>query len=300
MSDPREARARTRRLVHEGVERTYRLHVPGSDTSGTGTTAGTDTPRPLVVLLHGGNGTGTGMARQGDWDRLARAEGFVTVAPDGIGRVWNAGTCCGRSVRDDVDDAGFVLAAIAQVAAEHPIDPARVYATGISNGGMMAYRLACEWPGRFAAIAPVAATMMWPAGPQAPVSLLHVHGLRDDFIPFEGGLPRRTAQRTPPSYPPVRDVVGRFVAVAGGPLPPEVRTEGEVVTTTWAPGPTGAAVELVTIAEGMHSWPGGRRMQRTLDPPSAAFDATGAIWRFFAAHPQAAHPQGGGPAQARI
>ncbi len=264
-------------FAHDGITRSTRVQSPPG---------GSDALRPLVVLLHGGNGTGVGIARQGDWDRAAREHGFVTLAPDGLGRVWNAGTCCGRSTKDGVDDAGFVRAAITRVADEHEIDPQRVYATGISNGGMMAYRLACESPHLFAAIAPVAATMMWPPGPVAPVSLLHVHGLRDDFIPFEGGLPRRTAQRVPPTYPSVTSVVEQFVAVNGCMGPPQVERQGEVTSTSWSPGPTGAAVTLVTIAEGPHSWPGGRRMQRTLDAPSPALDATATIHGFFAAHPR--------------
>jgi polyhydroxybutyrate depolymerase len=238
-----------------------------------------------VVALHGGMGTGTGIARQGDWDRVAGREGFVALYPDGTSRAWNAGTCCGPPARDGVDDVGFVLTAIAALAAEHPIDPARVYATGMSNGGMMAYRLACEAPETFAAIAPVGCSSTYPPGPSGPVSLLHVHGLRDDFVPFEGGLPRRTSQRHPPSYVPVEDVVRQFVAVNGCPDEPTVHVAGEVTTTTWAPGPGGEAVALVTIAEGMHSWPGGRRMLRTLDPPSPALDATAVIWRFFASRP---------------
>jgi polyhydroxybutyrate depolymerase len=241
------------------------------------------------VLLHGGGGTGTGVSRQGDWDRVAAREGFVTLAPDGTSRAWNAGSCCGPPERDGVDDEGFVLAAIGRVTAEHDIDPARVYATGLSNGGMMAYRLACRAPEVFAAIAPVGCSSVWAPGPRASVSLLHIHGLRDEFVPFEGGHPHRSLQLHPPSYRPVVDVVAEFVAVNGCPPEATVRTAGEgeraVVTTTWAPGPFGAAVELVTIPEGMHSWPGGRRMLRALDPPSLALDATAAIWRFFAAHP---------------
>jgi len=282
-TDARESRALTTKLVHKGVERSFRVCAPPRR-SGEGKRR-----RPLIVLLHGGGGTGVGISRQGDWDRMAVQEGFVTLAPDGTSRAWNAGTCCGPPERDGVDDEGFVLAAVASVMAEHAIDPTRVFATGLSNGGMMAYRLACVAPHVFAAIAPVGCSSVWAPGPMAPVSLLHIHGLRDEFVPFEGGRPQRTLQQHPPSYRPVVDVVADFVRVNGCPADPTVRTEGaaldERTTTTWAPGPTGASVELVTIPRGMHSWPGGRRMLRTLDPPSPAIDATDAIWRFFASLP---------------
>lgn len=278
--DPRESRVRAATLVHGGIERTYRVCAPPPRPDRPAR------PRPLVVLLHGGGGTGVGISRQGDWDRVATREGFVTLAPDGTRRAWNAGTCCGPPARDGVDDEGFVLEAVARVMHAHEIDPTRVFATGLSNGGMMAYRLACRAPDVFAAVAPVGCSSVWAPGPTAPVSLLHVHGLRDEFVPFEGGHPHRTLQQHPPSYRPVVEVVADFVRVDGCPPDPAVRSEGEgaleVVTTTWAPGPSGAAVELVTIPQGMHSWPGGRRMLRTLDPPSPALDATAAIWRFFA------------------
>jgi polyhydroxybutyrate depolymerase len=186
-----------------------------------------------------------------------------------------------------LDDVGFVLAVLDQVERDLPVDRDRVYATGISNGGMLAYRLACDASDRFAAIGPVAATLVTDGcSPTEPVSVLHIHGLVDGNVPFDGGLPTKSFQLNPPVYRPVRESLDVFVRAAACRPTPRVRTQGVVTTERWR-GCTGrSAVELVTIADGGHSWPGGQQMARVLDPPSSALDATQAIVDFFAAHPR--------------
>ena len=263
-------------LQHDGATRTYRVYVPD----------GLAKRRiPVVVVLHGGFGTGAGAARQGGWDAAADAHHFVEITPDGMSRSWNAGGCCGPAMRNQVDDVGFVLAVLDDVAASLPLDPRRTFATGISNGGMMAYRLGCDASRRFAAIAPVSATVIaQPCTPNAPVSLLHVHGLADGNVPFDGGLPTKSFQVNPPSYPPVRTGIDTFVHADGCRAHPRVRSEGVVTTERWQGCNEGSGVELITIADGGHSWPGGTRMAAILDPPSTALDATATIWSFFAAH----------------
>ena len=279
-ADSREAvtGATSHSIEHGGLMRTYRLYVPKSLPAG---------PVPLVVLLHGGFGTGPGAARQGRWDEAARRERFVTVAPDGISRAWNAGGCCGPPMRRGIDDVGFVLAVLDDVARQVIIDQNRVYATGISNGGMMTYRLACEASDRFAAMAPVSSTLMLTGcAPARPLSLLHVHGLADRNVPFDGGAPTKSFQRNPPDYPPVRDGIAVFTAKDGCSAKPAVTHDGKVTTERWRGCDAGTAVELITISDGGHSWPGGRRMAKILYPPSDALDATAVIWKFFAAHPR--------------
>ncbi len=90
---------------------------------------------------------------------MAAAQGIAVAYPDGIGGSWNAGGCCGQAEADDLDDVGFILALVDELVASYSIDPDRVYLTGFSNGGLLAYRLACE-SDRFAAIAPVGATLV--------------------------------------------------------------------------------------------------------------------------------------------
>jgi len=266
------------RLAFGGVDRSYRLVIPPGLPKG---------PAPVVVVLHGGFGTAEGALRQGGWVAAAARGHFVVVAPNGISRSWNAGVCCGPPARQGIDDVGFVLAVLDEVEGDLRVDRDRVYATGISNGGMLAYRLACDASRRFAAIAPVSATLVTDGcSPTEPVSLLHIHGLADGNVPFDGGLPTKSFQRNPPAYRPVRESLEIFVQADVCTPTPRVSTRGVVTTERWR-GCTGrSAVELVTIADGGHSWPGGQQMALVLDPPSSALDATATIVDFFAAHPR--------------
>ncbi|MGZ7022392.1 MAG: alpha/beta hydrolase family esterase, partial [Ilumatobacteraceae bacterium] len=126
-----------------GLERSYRLHKP----------AGLPASAPLVVVLHGGFGSGEQAERAYGWDELAESAKFVVAYPDGIARAWNVHGCCGRPSRDGIDDVGFITAMVGDVSRGIGIDQPRIYATGISNGGMMSYTLACS-SDMFAAIGP--------------------------------------------------------------------------------------------------------------------------------------------------
>src|SRR5690348_6350105 len=140
------------KLIFGGRERSYSLHVPPEAVG--------KRDLPLVVVLHGGGGSGAAAAKQSGFDAEADRQGFVVAYPDGTRRIaagrpgfytWNAGDCCGPAMEQHVDDVGFIRAMVAAIAAVQPIDKKRVYATGISNGGMMAYRLACDASSIFAA-----------------------------------------------------------------------------------------------------------------------------------------------------
>lgn len=261
-----------------GRVRTYRLVRPP---------AAQDRPSPLVVVLHGGFGSGAQAQQAYGWDALAAREGFAVAYPDGVGRSWNAGTCCGPARRYGIDDVAFVEAVIDDAAGLVGLDQARIYATGISNGGMLAYRLACELPGRFAALGPVAATMVCECPRPAPVSILHIHGLEDRNIPFAGGVGAKARDARPrPSVPSVMDYWRRG-AGCGPPSvsgTPPVRVESAV-------SPAGVEVTLISLEGVGHVWPGSRPpppgvvAMLDLDPPSRAIDATAALWSFFARHP---------------
>src|ERR1043165_7405809 len=161
-------------------ERAYIVHVP----PGAGAR-----PMSLVINLHGGGGNAGNEAGYSGMDRVADREHFVVVYPDGTGRlkrmlVWNAGTCCGNSTADDV---GFIRAVVDNVAKRMPIDRRRVFATGMSNGAMMSYRLAAEASDLVAAIAPVAGAMSVERfHPAKPVSILHIHSVDDPRALYNG------------------------------------------------------------------------------------------------------------------
>lgn len=273
-------------LTVQGLERTARLYRP------TGTRGSTDIP--LVVMLHGALGSGRQAERSYEWNAMADQGGFVIAYPDGQNRAWTVSDgCCGPPARDGVDDVAFITALVSEISARTPVDPARVYATGISNGGMLAYRLACD-TSLFAAIGPVVATQLGACPEPHPTSIIHIHGTADQTVPYDGG-PGRLEDI--PSWlgpveldgPPIPELVTqwRMVNDCGEPAR---STAGQVVTST-ATCPHGRAVQLITVKGAGHQWPGasgpGRRAERRLglDPPAPAPDATETIWRFFAEHP---------------
>ena len=269
-----------RTLSAGGRERSYRLYHPGPAESGK--------PAPLVVVLHGGFGS-AGQAEQSyGWDELADRHGFLVAYPDGVGRSWNAGWCCGAARTQEVDDVAFVRELVAELSATDGIDPRRVFAAGVSNGGMLAYRVACESPGLLAAIGVVAATMVCDCLQPGPVSLLHIHGLEDRSVPFWGGVGLEAGNRRPP--PSVPSVV-QFWRTGGGCGRPTVTEAGQVRRES-AVGAGGIEVCLITLAGVGHVWPGSRPPSSTvaamlgLDPPSDVIDATEELWSFFADHPR--------------
>jgi polyhydroxybutyrate depolymerase len=263
-------------------ERTFRTYRPASLPSGR--------PVPLVVVLHGGAGSGAQAERAYGWNATADREGFVVAYPDGVRRSWNAGPgCCGPASRDGADDVRFVEGVVAAVSRGVPVDPARVFVTGMSNGAMMAYRLACDST-VFTAIAPVAGTLIGDCPHPAPVPLLHIHGTADESIPWNGGPGKRNnggTGRIPLRIdgPAITEVVAAWRTAASCAVPTD-RTDG-AVTRSVATCPDGRVVELISVAGAGHQWPGavpadGAATERLdLDQPSDALDATALIWRFF-------------------
>jgi polyhydroxybutyrate depolymerase len=257
-----------------GVTRSYILYRP----------AALPAAAPLVVMLHGGFGSASQAEKSYHWDAEANAGHFLVAYPDGLNRAWNAGGgCCGVPGRTDADDIGFITAMVSAVERAVPVDADRVYATGISNGGIMAYDLACHTT-IFAAIGPDSATELGGCPDPGPISVIAIHGTADKNIPYAGGEGDGTAHIDGPSVPAVNAGWRRTDKCAA----PAVTTAG-TVTTSVAGCPAGRAVELITIAGAGHQWPGAvpnllaQRLLHT-DPPSTALDATAVIWRFFAAH----------------
>lgn len=262
----------------DGTKRTYLTYVPASlDRSH---------PAPLVVMLHGGFGSAAQAEADYGWDAEADARGFVVVYPDGLDHAWNAGDCCGAPAKQSVDDVGFVTQAVAAVGKQVAIDPRRTFVTGMSNGAMMTERLACETH-VFAAAASVAGAQMVPCTDPTPISMLHIHGLADSHVPFDGGPGHGLGNV--PAHPPVADTIAAWRQTDGCAAPTST-TQG-VVTTSAAACSHGRTVELITVEGAGHQWPGssskhpGVKKLLGADPPSTAFDATDLVWAFFSAHP---------------
>lgn len=255
-----------RTIEIDGTSREYRVHVPE---------ALADDPA-LVVMLHGGLGSAAQAESAYGWDGVADAEGFVVVYPEGVGRTWNAGDCCGGAARDGVDDVAFLSALVADLQREFGVDPARTFGTGMSNGAMMTYRMACDTD-VFAAIAPVAGTLVAPCGAATPTSVLHVHGLDDDKVRMDGE-PGDGPGRV--DGMPIADLNALWRQIDACDDP--VVTENPPVTTSTAACTEGRTVILVTVADAGHQWPGSVAREGASDAPSGALAATDLIWRFFA------------------
>jgi polyhydroxybutyrate depolymerase len=275
----------------DGRTRTYRVVVPDPIAA--------DGPVPLLIALHGGTGSGRQFERVSRFDDLAREHGFIVVYPDGIeiggrgllarGHVWNGGKCCSRAARENVDDVGFIAGVIDRVTADHAIDPARIYATGHSNGAIMSYRLACELADRVVAIGVQAGAIeVDDCSPAEPVSVLAIHGLADTNIPIEGG---KGDGLSPAPFSSPTDAIGHFAGINGC-GDPTTRTSDDnpdVTIETWRGCRDGTGVQFVRVEGAPHAWmgnPGPRPRQPGSNRPYADFDSSSAIWEFLAAHPR--------------
>ena len=273
-------------LEVDGRSRTYHVHYP---------TTAPDGPAPLVIGLHGGLGSGRQFETNTGFDAVADANGFVVVYPDGIGgvmgnqdlRTWNAGNCCGPAQQQNVDDVAFISALIDHLSSTMSIDEDRVYAVGHSNGGIMAYRLACELSDKIAAIGVYAASLgVEPCQPTQPVSVMHVHGTADQNIPIGGGQGARSVAGV--DFAPPLDGLRTLARADGCADQPTVATAGALTTTTWTPCNGAAEVRFVTIDGASHAWAGGTGPSSPLVGPAYPdYDTSAELWAFLAAHPRA-------------
>jgi poly(3-hydroxybutyrate) depolymerase len=245
------------------------------------------TTRPAVIVLHGGMGSAAVMRANSGFDAVARAEGFMVVYGEGTefgeGRhAWNTGFLLRRQVQD-ADDIAYFDTLIDTIVRDHGADPARIFMTGGSNGGMMTFVYAVARPERLAAAAPVVASMFtFDATPSVPLPILIINGAKDDEVPIEGGMSRnplvRRAQEAP--YKPLEEVVRFWVGVNRSDQEPKIETRGTVTTTVHAATPEGAVTEFVVDSAGGHGWPGSRS-RREGSAPIEAFSGAQRVWEFF-------------------
>lgn len=269
-------------LSHEGLDRPYVIHVPAG--------LNFDRPVPLVLALHPIASDGAFMAKFCRLDTTADREGFVVVYPGGSGRgmarTWNAGGV-GNLAADDV---GFIDRLIDELSQRLPVDADRVYATGMSNGGMMCYRLASELSERIAAIAAVSGTMAVESiRPTRPVPVIHFHGTSDRVVPIGGpsaAIPGFVR------FLSVADTVTRWVEANGCPAEPSTQSTAaeppglNVRRAVYGPGRRGAEVVLYTMEGAGHVWPGVTKSGPFLGTGAPNVPANELIWEFFRRHPR--------------
>ena len=267
------------------LTRKYLVHVPPSYNA--------NMPTPLVMAFHGGGGDMDYMAKDKYYGLISKSnkEGFIVVFPNGYSKfksgnfaTWNAGNCCGDARDKKVDDVGFIRTIVTNVSGQFNIDRNRIYATGMSNGGMISYVAACELPDIFKAIAAVAGTdNTVTCSHKTPISILHIHAKNDTHVLFNGGAgegafkdPSKVTEFT--SVPQTGD---KWVGYNKcNPTPERVLSVSGAYCELYKGCANGTQVKLCVTDTGGHSWPGGYK-PRGDEQPSQAISANDVIWDFF-------------------
>ncbi len=259
-----------RAVTVDGLPRDYILYIPpGLDSSQM---------VPVVFAFHYYPASGLDMQNLTGFNAIADTGGFVVVYPNGIDGSWNAGSCCGLAVENNVDESAFVREILADLGTIVSIDAKRIYAMGNSNGGMLSYRLACEMSDTFAAIAPVQG-IMWqsPCEPTQPVSVLHVHGVEDSVVPYAGGESSSPDVPRGLHFPSVEQSITTWAQLDGCTNSAQVDEPGQIPIkhTVYTSCRAGTAVELYAIEIMGHFW-----------PETYVLPISQVTWDFFAAHPK--------------
>lgn len=265
-------------------DRKYLLYVPRSVKAGL--------PAPLVLFFHGGGGHMEQAAKAYGWRETAEREGFIVAFPNGSSRfprdhlaTWNAGHCCGYARDEKVDDIAYVKNVLKDIQTQLPINPQQIFATGISNGGMLAHRLACDMADSFRAIAAVAGTdNTVNCQPSRSISVLHIHAQDDSHVLFQGGAGedafRDKSKVT--DFTSVPETIKRWQQRLQLPATASrVLQQPGVYSDRWQSVDGRIQLQLVVTENGGHSWPGGKAVRGK--KPSTAIDANTMIWQFFQA-----------------
>lgn len=255
-------------IMSGGVERSYILHVPASYDGST--------PAPLIFLLHGLSMPADLMVVTSDMPAKAEAYGAIVVTPQALGEVpvWNV-----RLTGDMADDVAFVDDLLAQLTETLCVADSKVFAAGLSNGGGMAQRLACDRPDTFAAVGLVAATYL---SCRAGTAVIAFHGDADPLVPYEGG-------ETPPSlgsvtFPPVRRALSEWARGLGCDGLALISRDGGIEVSTFVNCPDGDEEALLyTVLGGGHTWPGSpiEMPPHIVGMTTQEIDATALMLEFF-------------------
>ncbi len=274
-------------IAHDGLVRSYRLLIPSIYEEERSTS--------LVLWLHGGGGNGRQMCvLRGGINEMAEDEGFIVVCPDGFEGHWNDGRDIDqwRAHAEDIDDVGFLLALIEHLSAEYNIDADRVFITGVSNGGKMSLRMACEAPHIFAAAAPVIASL--PVNlvciPSQPISILIMNGTEDPLVPLDGGEVHFLRTELGLAWS-THEMVAFWIEANGCDSSPHVEQlpdldpdDGTRITRdVYSDCDAGTRIILYTVEGGGHTWPGGSQYapESLIGRVSQDMHAGEVIWRFF-------------------
>ncbi len=272
-------------IVVDGVERSYRLYVPPGVNSLQNVS--------LMLVLHGGLGNASSIEKTTGMNEIADSSQFIVAYPNGMGgrfgrmkkrRTWNAGHCCGPAQKRNSSDVLFIQKVIDDIQLKFSIDSRRIYVTGMSNGAMMAYRLACEIPDRIAAIIPVSGTIeVGNCDGAKDIPVLHIHGDQDKNVPFGGGKGSHTVSGI--MHTSVNDTMNLITRPRQCTAPDQKNLNNNVQLLSYNCG-NGASVELMIIKGGGHVWPGGQSRGKR-GSGNKSVTASQVAWDFAKEHSKA-------------
>jgi polyhydroxybutyrate depolymerase len=267
------------RLVSSGEERSYLLYVPESYDPAV--------PTSLVISFHGYAEWPAHQMQISHWNDLADKYGFIVVYPSGthFPMRWRISSGL-ASDNDPKVDVTFISDLIDKLENEYQIDPKRIYANGLSNGGGMSLVLSCELSTRIAAIGSVSGAYLFPwddCHPSRKVPAIVFHGTADPIVPYSGG-PSKSFDIPFPSIPEWIDTLAERNGCTGAPV--GIPVSGDVSGTQFTN--CEADVIFYTIAGGGHAWPGGGQLPEFIvGYTTRDVDATWTMWDFFQSHPLA-------------
>ncbi len=275
----------------DGRSRTFLYHVPSTPPppAETASESAGATSYPLVIHMHGRLGDGISEEKHTNMTDLAEREGFIVAYPDGVDRSWHDKRESGPAAEKNVDDVAFIRALIDKMITEHSADPKRVYVAGISNGGFMTMRLACELSEKIAAVATFIATMPENGAEQCkpthPMPIAMFLGTEDPLVPYGGGDIHGKVL----SADATRDRWATLDGCEPADLHETINTADDdtvVKKTAYTKCQKGSEVLFFSIEGGGHTYPSGDQYlpKAIIGRVSHDIDGSHEIWQFFKRH----------------
>ena len=278
-------------LTFDGFDRSYEYFVPNNYSP--------KQTYPLVLILHGGGGKAKGLIRntRARFNQLANHDGFIAVYPNGFEKSWNDGArdTLAPARKLNIDDVGFIKALIIKLEKQLNINPRQIYACGISNGGFMVQRLACELSNKIKGIGVVAANLSevqsQEMAPARPVPAIFINGTNDPLVPYQGGYVTVFRQKrgkvlsVNQTIEAWKKTNGCIEKISKKPFPnSNKRDRCTAIKTVWQnPKNNRIKVVAIEVKGGGHTWPGTNQYlpRRLVGNTNRDFNGCDEIWNFF-------------------